>query len=339
MSRKLVLFFAGLVLLMLALVTYSASADAGVAGSTDAGVTAGAASLAGPVAQAGPDLTCTVCHNDTTLITGKETAWSTSVHGTGTAYLRGTSADCAGCHSGGGFSAMVAAGLTPDKVTDGDPNPTRQDCRACHNIHTTYTADDWSLETTAPVTLFAFEGVTFDGGKGNLCANCHQPRGTMAAADANGMVSVDSTHWGPHHGPQSAMLLGIGGAGDVAGTPSPHSMAVADTCVTCHLYNNNHSFDPNVAVCQQCHGADTANFDINGVQTQVDGLLADLKAALVAKGMLTEADDSPVVGEYPEAQAAALWNYIYVSHEDKSKGVHNPDYTIALLQAGIDALK
>jgi hypothetical protein len=123
MSRKLVLFFAGLVLLMLALVTYSASADAGVAGSTDAGVTAGAASLAGPVAQAGPDLTCTVCHNDTTLITGKETAWSTSVHGTGTAYLRGTSASCAGCHSGGGFSAMVAAGLTPNEVTDGDPDP------------------------------------------------------------------------------------------------------------------------------------------------------------------------------------------------------------------------
>ena len=160
----------------------------------------------------------------------------------------------------------------------------------------------------------------------------------MAAADANGMVNVDSTHWGPHHGPQSAMLLGVGGAGDVAGTPSPHSMAVADTCVTCHLYNNNHSFDPNVAVCQQCHGADVANFDIEGTQTQVEGLISDLADALTAKGMLDE-NDSPVVGEYPEAQAAALWNYIYVTHEDKSKGVHNPSYTIALLQASIDALK
>jgi hypothetical protein len=336
MSKKLVVFLAGLVLLMLALITYSASADASV---TDAGVTGGAASLAslaGPVAQAGPDLTCTVCHNDTTLITGKETAWSTSVHGTGTAYLRGTSASCAGCHSGGGFSAMVAAGLTPDKVTDGDPNPTRQDCRACHNIHTTYTADDWSLETTDPVTLFAFEGVTFDGGKGNLCANCHQPRSTMVA-DENGMVNVDSTHWGPHHGPQSAMLLGVGGAGATEGSASPHSMAVADTCVTCHLYNNYHSFEPNVAVCQQCH-SDATDFDVEGVQTQVQGLLADLKDALIAKGLLTE-EDEPVVGEYPEAEAGALWNYIYVAHEDKSLGVHNPNYTIALLQASIDALK
>jgi hypothetical protein len=339
MSRKHVVFFAGLVLVMLALLTYSSPADAGVSASADAGVSAGAAShtsLLSPIAQDGGDLTCTVCHNDTTLITGKETAWSESVHGTGTAYVRGTSADCAGCHSGGAFSAMVAAGLTPNQVEAGDPNPTRQDCRTCHNIHTTYTADDWSLETTDPVTLIAFDGVTYDGGKGNLCANCHQPR-TAFAADENGMVNVSSTHWGPHHGPQSAMLLGVGGAGDTAGSASPHSMAVADTCVTCHLYEGNHSFDPNVAVCQQCH-SDATDFDVEGVQTQVEGLLSDLSDALIAKGMLSE-EDAPVVGEYPEAEAAALWNYIYVSHEDKSKGVHNPGYTIALLQASIDALK
>jgi hypothetical protein len=336
MSRKLVLFFAGLVLLLLALVTYSASADAGAADASVAVSAVSHTSLAGPVAQDSGDQTCTACHNDTTLITGKETAWAASVHGTGTAYLRGMSASCAGCHSGGGFSAMVAAGLTPDKVTEGDPNPTRQDCRACHNIHTTYTTDDWSLETTDAVTLYAFDGVTYDGGKGNLCANCHQPRRAFAA-DENGNVNVDSTHWGPHHGPQSAMLLGVGGAGSTEGSASPHSMAVADTCVTCHLYDGYHSFDPNVAVCQQCH-SDATDFDVEGVQTQVQGLLADLKTALTAKGLLDE-NDSPVVGEYPEAEAGALWNYIYVAHEDKSLGVHNPSYTIALLQASIDALK
>src|SRR3972149_10413321 len=54
--------------------------------------------------------TCTECHDDTSLITGKVTQWETSLHGEGEAYLRGTSAGCAGCHSGGGFSAMVAAG-------------------------------------------------------------------------------------------------------------------------------------------------------------------------------------------------------------------------------------
>ena len=158
------------------------------------------------------DASCTACHNDTTVVTGRQTGWSESMHGTGEAYGRGTRNGCAGCHSGGAFSATVAAGLTPDTVEEGDPNPTRQDCRACHQIHTRYTGADWALETTARLTLYAFEGVTYDGGKGNLCANCHQPRRTIAAPDAAGNINVSSSHWGPHHGPQGAMLLGVGSA-------------------------------------------------------------------------------------------------------------------------------
>jgi hypothetical protein len=283
-------------------------------------------------------INCTACHNDTTLITGKKTAWSTSVHGTGSAYLRGTSASCAGCHSGGGFSARIAAGLTPDKVEAGDPNPTRQDCRACHQIHVSYTSADWALETTAQVKLFAFENVTYDGGKGNLCANCHQPRSTIGAADPNGMISVDSTHWGPHHGPQSAMLLGVGGAGDVTGRPSAHYALARDTCVTCHLgQNDNHTFEPLVSACQVCH-SDVEDFDVHGVQTEVTELIAQVGDLLLAKGLIDE-DGNPVVGEYPAAEAAALWNYIFISHEDKSLGVHNPGYTTALLNAAVEALQ
>jgi hypothetical protein len=281
---------------------------------------------------------CMGCHNDTTLITGKKTAWSESMHGTGTAYLRGTSADCAGCHSGGGFSAMVAAGLTPDTVEAGDPEPTRQDCRACHQIHVSYSAADWALETTAPVAFFALEGAIYDGGKGNLCANCHQPRATVAAADPNGMINVSSTHWGPHHGPQSAMLLGLAGAGDVVGRPSAHAMLVRDTCVTCHLGKDaSHSFEPAVSVCQTCH-SDAEDFDIDGVQTEVEGLIAQVSELLKAKGLLDE-EEEPIVGKYPAAEASALWNYIYISHEDKSLGVHNPGYTKALLNAAVEALQ
>jgi nitrate/TMAO reductase-like tetraheme cytochrome c subunit len=65
---------------------------------------------------AAAELTCTECHNDTTIITGKKAAWSESIHGTGEAYVRGTSAGCAGCHSGGAFKEMVAAGLNPSEV-------------------------------------------------------------------------------------------------------------------------------------------------------------------------------------------------------------------------------
>lgn len=280
---------------------------------------------------------CMTCHNDTTLITGKETAWSESTHGTGEAYQRGTSAGCAGCHSGGGFSAMVAAGLTPDTVEAGDPNPTRQDCRACHQVHTSYTTADWALETTAPVPLFAFDGATYDGGEGNLCANCHQPRRMIDEADADGNIAVTSTHWGPHHGPQSAMLLGIGGAG-VEGEPSDHMMAVPDTCVSCHLgLDKTHTFEPAVSTCAFCH-EDAEDFDIDGVQTEVDELIAEVGELLKAKGLLDE-EGHPVVGTYPAAEASALWNYIFIAIEDGSHGVHNADYTKAMLQSALEALQ
>jgi hypothetical protein len=285
------------------------------------------------------DMSCTECHNDTTLLAGKEATWSTTLHATGESFLRGTSSSCAGCHSGGAFSERVAAGLGPHEVEAGDPNPTRQDCRACHAIHTTYTAEaDFALETTDPVALYAIEGVTFDGGEGNLCANCHQPRRAFPEAE-NGMITGITEHWGPHHGPQSAMLLGVAGAG-VEGSASSHYKLVEGTCVACHMGESaNHTFEPEVAACLECHD-DAENFDIEGVQTEVQAMLDELGDLLVAEGVLSEngPDGHPTVEEAPEGVAIALYNWIYVAHEDKSLGVHNPDYTRDLLQAGLDAL-
>ena len=279
---------------------------------------------------------CMSCHNDTTVITGKQAGMSEAVHGTGESYGRGTRNSCAGCHSGGAFSAMVAAGLQPDQVEAGDPNPTRQDCRTCHQIHTGYTTADWALETTAAVKLYAFEDLTYDGGKGNLCANCHQPRRAIAAPDADGNIAVTSTHWGPHHGPQSAVLLGTGGAGDVAGVPSFHYRLVGDTCVTCHIGPDMvHTFEAVASSCLDCH---TEDEDLDGAQAAIAAQIAELGELLMAKGLLDE-EGHPVVGTYPAAQAAALWNYILIEIEDGSLGAHNPPYTKALLEASVAALQ
>jgi len=293
--------------------------------------------LAGSASLLAQDISCTVCHDDTTLITGKQTGLSMAVHGTGTAFdYAGGRSSCAGCHSGGAFSAMVAQGLRPNQVEAGDPNPTQQDCRTCHQIHTSYTEADWALETTAPVNLYAFgDDVMFDGGKGNLCANCHQPRRTIAAADPNDNIAVTSTHWGPHHGPQSAMLLGLGGAGDVVGKESFHSKMVADTCVSCHIGPDMvHTFEAVTSGCAECHGED---FDIDAKQAEVEALIVELHDLLEAKGLYH--DGHPVVGIYPAAEAQALWNYIFIAVEDASLGVHNPDYTKDLLKASIAALQ
>jgi hypothetical protein len=282
---------------------------------------------------------CPDCHNASTELTGKAAAWGASLHGTGTIFLEdGPSASCAGCHSGGAFTTMIAAGQNPGQVTVGDPNPTPPDCRACHQIHQTNTAADWALTTTAPVALYApaLVGKTFDGGAGNLCVNCHQPRRSLPAP-VEGKIAV-TARFGPHHGVEGAMLLGVGGAGATVGAPMIHYSGIADTCVTCHMgADTSHIFgEPILAACVTCHAGAT-DFDINGVQTEVQGMLDELKAALIAKGLL-DAEGAIVAGSYAEAEAVALWNYIYINAEDKSLGVHNPTYTIDLLQAGLDSL-
>ena len=278
---------------------------------------------------------CEECHNATTLITGRRDEWTMSLHGTGSAFLRGTSASCAGCHSGGSFQRRMLAGLSPDEVTEGDPHPTRQDCRACHQIHVTYTVVDFALEenTTNPVNLYAIPGATFDKGKGNLCANCHQPRRDFPEP-VNGMITGITTHWGPHHGPQSAMMLGV--AGSITGFPAAHYLnngsLLKDGCVGCHMEpDGRHTFAPSTEVCANCHGV--ATFDVDGVQTLTEERCDAVGAKLLELGVINENSEEghPTVTEAPTNVATALYNWLYVCHEDKSLGVHNPPYTEALM--------
>jgi hypothetical protein len=306
----------------------------------------GPAGPAGPVGPTGPagaagtnpkaaDLTCTQCHNNTTLISSKAEAWATSLHGSGTAFLvEGTEAGCAGCHSGSGFLADLAGSLTPDKSV-ADPHPTQQDCRTCHKIHTTYTTTDFALTSTAAVAMYA-TSTTYDGGAGNLCANCHQARRIIPTPAADGTIAV-TIRFGPHHGPQSDMILGVGGAGAVTGVPSPHYSTVKDTCVTCHMGgagpDASHTFAPNVASCLACH-PDATDFNMKGAQTDLDAKIATLKADLTTAGLLDKTG-AIVAGNFPEAQANALWNYLLVAVEDKSNGVHNMPYADALMDASI----
>jgi hypothetical protein len=305
----------------------------------------GAVGPAGPAGPAGAsgefsatDLTCTQCHDSSDRITGKAAAWADSKHGTGEAFVRGESGSCAACHSGSAFVEAVALGANPGNYGIGDPTSTRQDCRTCHSLHTSYTDADWALRTEAAVDFYVMDGVTYDGGEGNLCVNCHQPRRTFPAA-TDGMIKGINSHWGPHHGPQSARLMGPAGAG-VTGSPSLHYTLVEDTCVNCHLgEEQDHSFEANLSSCQVCH-SDATNFDINGVQTEIQAMVDELGEKLVAAGLIdvNGEEGHPIVTEAPEAQAIALWNWIYVAHEDKSMGAHNPKFAKAMLQAGLDAL-
>ena len=341
----------GLLGLGLALVVAACAGPAGAPGEPGPQGPAGPAGPAGApgapgepgLAPSASDLTCTECHNDTTLIWSKEAQFrERSVHGTGEAFLRGEGTDCAGCHGTEGAKARINAGLPPhDASVVGVVNVSPFDCRTCHNIHTTYTRADFSLTGGEKPVVLERTGGTFDGGKGNLCANCHQVR-NAAPTVTGGNVEVTSSRFGPHYGIPAPMLLGEGGLG-VSGSPSTHYKNVEKTCVYCHMGDErNHTYLPNVARCQTCH-ADAENFDINGVQTEITAMVEELHAIFVEKGMLNPETDLWVASvdapaTYPEAVANAMWNYKFVVY-DKSMGVHNSAYTKALLEAALEAMK
>jgi hypothetical protein len=78
------------------------------------------------------------------------------------------------------------------------------------------------------------------------------------------------------------------------------------------------------------------NGQIQGIQTEVDGLLELLEEALIADGLAID-DTTDIFGALGDItkstvkQRTAGYNLAFVE-EDKSHGVHNPDYAIQLLQ-------
>jgi hypothetical protein len=58
---------------------------------------------------------------------------------------------------------------------------------------------------------------------------------------------------------------------------------------------------------------------------------------LLAKGLLDE-EGNMVVGNYPEVESAAAWDYTYIVLEDGSSGVHNMKYLAALAQLTLEKL-
>lgn len=310
----------------------------------------------GPEGVAGIDGngTCGECHNVSTEVKAKMVQYDNSVHKNGGNYARSTT-DCAPCHTNEGFLETQETGLQKTAFNVDDPTPVG--CRTCHKVHETYTYADMALRTTTPVKLWANETVTANLGDGNLCLNCHQSRPATPAAVVDGPdVAITSNRWGPHHGPQGQLLLGVGGFEIKGSTPygsTVHKTAVSGGCIGCHMstpygnqsggHNMGMSYDyhgaitRNVTSCVKCHEG-AKNFDINGVQTTVDSLLEVLKEELIAKKIYDTTTALAIKGTFPANVAGAYWNFIMIE-EDRSVGIHNPKYAIALLKNSIEAVK
>jgi hypothetical protein len=306
----------------------------------------------GPAGKTGGDGTaaCGTCHSVSTDILAKQIQWNNSVHATGGNFAR-SDAGCAPCHTSEGFRETLGT-VQPKMAAAKIENPTPQNCRTCHNIHQKFDLTDFNLATTAPVQLIT--GGIINIGKGNICAECHQPRLANPQPVVGGPnVTLTSSRYGVHHGPQASVLFGEGGY-EIPGTEkydkSPHVAIVPDGCVTCHMatpYGNlagGHTLNmaygtpgtDNVAGCLKCHTT-AKNFDVDGVQTEVTALLAQFKTLLI-NAKLMSSDLVFVLGTYPADKAGVMLNYQLIT-EDKSLGVHNAKYVKAILKNSIAYLQ
>lgn len=302
---------------------------------------------------------CALCHDGGNYVFPSQ--WRTSKHAT---FENGmTRAACAQCHNGAGFVQYIESGKQP--LTQNLSKVVPITCAVCHDPHS---AENPHQLRTMDVTLSDGETVE-GGGNGTICMNCHKAR-EDAVEYTNDYLNNLSTHFGPHHGPQSDILSAKNAVTFGRDIPSsPHLEATGNACVTCHMYPG--TFDPdgnivlmgshtfsmshdsvdNVQACSPCHGSIGNSFSdkkyyvngnadldgdgtANGLQIEVQGLLNQLKGMLPqdANGNVVVNDSSVTL-----AQAQAAYDYLMVS-EDRSYGIHNPAFVYGILKASIEAL-
>lgn len=299
--------------------------------------------------------TCGQCHNFSETVTAIIAQYDHSGHGMGVTAFEGDRTACAPCHTSKGFREVLETGL---QATAGPiSNPTQPNCYTCHNIHQTYTTSDLALAITEPITWW-HDGAAFDGGSGTICAQCHQWRVVSPFPDVSNPTAnftIASKRFGPHHGPQSQMLMGVNGfeVGSAADGAHAHS-SIENTCVTCHMaepfgaLSGGHQMGIyaeeeeayNFAGCTSCHSdAAALEDDMIAFQGEVKAKMDELWIILVEKGIANPADSTYCkTGTYNTLLAGCYFNWKYVQ-EDYSFGVHNPTYTMQLLENSIAALQ
>jgi len=186
---------------------------------------------------------------------------------------------CAQCHTNQGFIEFQETGAIQDAASI----PTQISCTTCHSDHDTFDfindGPDYALRNIEALHLIVDEDYTIDyGNTSNSCNQCHQPRTSGPTDSGNGTFTVTSSHWGPHHGPQSTMLEGIQGA-LIPGSMSYPGIAssthrTSSSCVNCHMeattngLDGSHSMWPTDNACITCH--------TGGVPSEVSGLASDI---------------------------------------------------------------
>lgn len=281
----------------------------------------------------------------------------------------GGRATCQPCHTGAGYMYYInnnqdTTGLGAKWVLARDAS-TPISCQVCHDPH--------GNDNPYQLRTMSLKGDTLKNGymvpanlrssTGNICMNCH---GGRYSVKYRLTTAAPYYGWGnrfyPHYNQQGDMLHGSGGYqyGDDSFTGLMTHAGVEGLCVGCHMQTRNglpnHSFSMTDTMkaagiykptdaCVPCHG-EVADFDdirgmydydrngkIEGVSTEVHGLLAALKAKLPIDATTGEPvnmlKDSLAVKNRPDL-IQGVWNYYFVKY-DRSYGAHNAKYAVRLL--------
>lgn len=253
---------------------------------------------------------------------------------------------CVVCHDGGAFAGQVTeqAEIERDFFIS-------VDCRACH------TGRGQELMESGTVAIPTAESV--QAGRGAQCFACHNERRQPNIAD-EGRSS-------PHYSSQAGVYTATGGIrveGFDYGSTTAHAQ-VENTCVRCHMTEGDQDFASHTfrvenvqAACGQCHeNIQTVNLEARndydgdgetkGIQEEVAGLLDILEEAIgeALDGGSLEFGGGAIqflnaAGEEIEVEDEvylAAYNHTLVSY-DGSLGVHNPMFTVQLLQQSYKAL-
>ena len=266
------------------------------------------------------------------------------------------------CHNGQLFVEYIKNGKQPP--TDNALQKVPISCAVCHDPH-----DVTNLHQVRTMDVTLENGVVISNvGTGALCMNCHHAR--QEAVSYTNDYLANLSHYGPHHGPQADMLAGTNAItfGQNIGS-SPHMYATEDACVTCHMnavepdslgnpaHVGGHTFsmtDPNgndnVEACAPCHGNIGTEFSdkkyyvngnadldgdgvANGLQIEIQGLADTLAMHLPPLG----STDVSVDSNYTLVQAQAAYDW-YMVTEDRSWGIHNPEFTYGILKASLNSV-
>ena len=320
--------------------------------------------------------TCAPCHQENTTDNFRVGQWQSSPHFNTddlSVFSHAVSSCATKCHNPAGFVANAEGAPLPTTAAIG-----KETCAVCHDPHNTQMfpgGPTGAHQVRYYDTVTLDSGVTLNGeGTSATCMFCHNGR---SAAPATYVKSTSLPHESTAtdillgmNGVTNVQAIVAPGVTNTIAMATLHNSAHQSVakCVNCHMFTGSntvgdHTFSmtdrvngaDDLAACNQCHqgskpvddfdfiaiGAGDYDGDgtINGVQTEVSGVMTNLESKMVSTG-LVHTPGYPYWSGYTNnvtypviyaAQRAAVWNY-QMSARELSGGVHNTAYTVGLLQ-------